>query len=76
MIWTVHHLLGNHISLAWSLSIRKHILFRTFCEGNKIFVVQKQMNGRCNFVIVTVLGDSKGRGCVIIPEGRDGAGGF
>jgi hypothetical protein len=34
-------------------------------------VVQKQRNGRGNFVAVTVLGDSKGRGCVIIREGRD-----
>jgi hypothetical protein len=46
-------------------------LFRSFCERNKIFVVQKQRNGRGGFVTVPVLGDSKGRGCVIVPEGRD-----
>ena len=46
-------------------------LFLSFREGDKVFVVQKQRNGRVNFVIVMVLGDSKGRGCVIIPEGRD-----
>ena len=46
-------------------------LFRSFRERNKIFVVQKQRNGRGGFVTVTVLGDSKGRGCVIVPEGRD-----
>uniref|UniRef100_A0A2N9IUI4 Reverse transcriptase domain-containing protein n=1 Tax=Fagus sylvatica TaxID=28930 RepID=A0A2N9IUI4_FAGSY len=46
-------------------------LFCSFRERNKIFVVQKQRNGRGGFVTVTVLGDSKGRGCVIVPEGRD-----
>uniref|UniRef100_A0A2N9GEX2 Reverse transcriptase domain-containing protein n=1 Tax=Fagus sylvatica TaxID=28930 RepID=A0A2N9GEX2_FAGSY len=30
-----------------------------------------ERNGRGGFVTVTVLGDSKGRGCVIVPEGRD-----
>jgi hypothetical protein len=34
-------------------------------------VVQKQRNGQGSFVSVTVLGDSKSRDCVIIPEGRD-----
>ena len=46
-------------------------LFRSFRERNKVFVVQKQRNDRGGFVIVTVLGDSKGRGCVIVPKGRD-----
>ena len=46
-------------------------LFRSFREGNKVYVVQKQKNGRGSFVSVTVLGDSKSRDCVIIPEGRD-----
>uniref|UniRef100_A0A2N9H040 Uncharacterized protein n=1 Tax=Fagus sylvatica TaxID=28930 RepID=A0A2N9H040_FAGSY len=46
-------------------------LFCSFREGNKVFVVQKQRNGRGGFVTVTVLGDSKGKGCVIVPEGRD-----
>jgi hypothetical protein len=36
-----------------------------------VYVVQKQMNGWGSFVSVTVLGDAKGRGCVIIPEGRN-----
>ena len=34
-------------------------------------MVQKQNNGRGSFVSVTVLGNSKSRDCVIIPEGRD-----
>ena len=46
-------------------------VFRSFQEGNKAYVVQKQRNNRGSFVTVTVLGDSKGRGGVIIPEGRD-----
>ena len=46
-------------------------LFRSFREGNKVYVVQKQKNDRGSFVSVTVLGDSKSRDCVIIPEGRD-----
>ena len=46
-------------------------LFRSFREGNKVFVLQKQRNGRGWFVTITVLGDVKGRGCVIVPEGRD-----
>ena len=45
-------------------------LFRSFREGNKVFVVQKQRNGRGGFVTVTVLGDTKRKGCVIVPEGR------
>ena len=49
-------------------------VFRSFREGNKVFVVQKQRNDRGRFVTVTVLGDSKGRGCVIILEGRDAGG--
>jgi hypothetical protein len=49
-------------------------LFRLFREGNKVFVIQKQRNSRGSFVSVTVLRDSKGRGCVIIPEGRDACG--
>jgi hypothetical protein len=36
-------------------------VFRSFREGNKVFVVQKQRNARGRFVSVTVLGDSKGR---------------
>jgi hypothetical protein len=46
-------------------------VFRSFREGNKVFVVQKQQNDRGSFVTVTVLGDSKGRGGVIIPAGGD-----
>uniref|UniRef100_A0A2N9HJW1 Reverse transcriptase domain-containing protein n=1 Tax=Fagus sylvatica TaxID=28930 RepID=A0A2N9HJW1_FAGSY len=46
-------------------------VFRSFREGNKVFVVQKQRNNRGSFVTITVLGDSKGRGGVIIPEGKD-----
>jgi hypothetical protein len=46
-------------------------VFRSFREGNKIFVVQKQQNDRGSFVTVTVLGDSKGKGGVIIPDGRE-----
>jgi hypothetical protein len=46
-------------------------VFRSFREGNKVYVVQKQRNNRGSFVTITVLGDSKGRGGVIIPEGRD-----
>ena len=34
-------------------------------------MVQNQKNGRGSFASVTVLGDSKSRDCVIIPEGRD-----
>ena len=49
-------------------------LFRSFREGNKIFVIQKQRNSRGSFVSATVLGNSKGRGCVIILEGRDACG--
>ena len=45
--------------------------FRSFREGNKVYVVQKQRNDKGNFVTVTILGDSKGRGGVIILEGRD-----
>uniref|UniRef100_A0A2N9F8S0 Uncharacterized protein n=1 Tax=Fagus sylvatica TaxID=28930 RepID=A0A2N9F8S0_FAGSY len=45
--------------------------FRSFREGNKVYVVQRQRNDKGNFVTVTVLGDSKGRGGVIIPEGKD-----
>uniref|UniRef100_A0A2N9EFL4 Reverse transcriptase domain-containing protein n=1 Tax=Fagus sylvatica TaxID=28930 RepID=A0A2N9EFL4_FAGSY len=50
-------------------------LFRSFREGNKIFVLQKQRNGKGRFVTITTLGDSKSKGYVIIPEGR-GAGGW
>ena len=46
-------------------------VFRSFREGNKVFVVQKQQNGRGSFVTITVLGDSKGRGGVIIPTGKE-----
>uniref|UniRef100_A0A2N9HVH9 Elongation factor P C-terminal domain-containing protein n=1 Tax=Fagus sylvatica TaxID=28930 RepID=A0A2N9HVH9_FAGSY len=46
-------------------------VFRSFREGNKVFVVQKQQNGRGSFVTITVLGDSKGRGGVIIPAGKE-----
>jgi hypothetical protein len=46
-------------------------VFRSFREGNKVFVVQKQQNGRGSFVTVTVLGDSKGKGGVIIPAGKE-----
>jgi hypothetical protein len=50
---------------------REQNVFRSFREGNKVYVVQKQRNDRGNFLTVTVLGDSKGRGGVIIPEGKD-----
>ena len=46
-------------------------VFRSFREGNKVFVVQKQQNGRGSFVTITVLGDSKGKGGVIIPAGKE-----
>uniref|UniRef100_A0A2N9FU80 Reverse transcriptase domain-containing protein n=1 Tax=Fagus sylvatica TaxID=28930 RepID=A0A2N9FU80_FAGSY len=49
-------------------------LFRSFREGNKIFVLQKQRNGKGRFVKITALGDSKSKGYVIIPEGRDACG--
>jgi hypothetical protein len=49
-------------------------LFRSFREGNKIFVLQKQRNGKGRFVTITALGDSKSKGYVIIPEGRDACG--
>ena len=49
-------------------------LFRSFREGNKVFVLQKQRNGSGRFVTITVLGDAKGKGCVIIPEGREASG--
>jgi hypothetical protein len=43
-------------------------LFRSFREGNKIFVLQKQRNGKGRFVTITALGDSKSKGYVIIPR--------
>ena len=49
-------------------------LFRSFREGNKIFVLQKQRNGKGRFVTITTLGDTKSKGSVIIPEGRDASG--
>ena len=49
-------------------------LFRSFREGNKIFVLQKQRNGKGQFVTITTLGESKNKGYVIIPEGRDASG--
>jgi hypothetical protein len=45
--------------------------FRSFREGNKVFVIQKQRNGKGRFASVTVLGETKDRGSVIIPEGRE-----
>jgi hypothetical protein len=48
--------------------------FRSFREGNKVFVIQKQRNGKGRFVSVTVLGETKGKGSVIIPEGREAGG--
>ena len=39
-----------------------------------MFVLQKQRNGRGRFVTITVLGDAKEKGCVIIPEGREASG--
>ena len=48
--------------------------FRSFREGNKVFVIQKQRNGKGCFVSVTVLGDTKGKCSVIIPEGRAAGG--
>ena len=45
--------------------------FQSFREGNKVYVIQKQKNDRGNFVTVTVLGDSKERGGVIIPKGKE-----
>jgi hypothetical protein len=49
-------------------------LFRSFREGKKIFVLQKQRNGKGRFVTITALGDSKSKRYVIIPEGRDACG--
>uniref|UniRef100_A0A2N9EVU3 Reverse transcriptase domain-containing protein n=1 Tax=Fagus sylvatica TaxID=28930 RepID=A0A2N9EVU3_FAGSY len=49
-------------------------LFRSFREGNKIFVLQKQRNGKGRFVTISALGDSKSKGYVIISEGRDACG--
>ncbi len=37
---------------------REQNVFRSFREGNKVYVIQKQRNDRGNFVTVTVLGDS------------------
>jgi hypothetical protein len=48
--------------------------FRSFREGNKVFVIQKQRNGKGRFASMTVLGETKERGVVIIPEGRDAGG--
>uniref|UniRef100_A0A2N9FZM9 Reverse transcriptase domain-containing protein n=1 Tax=Fagus sylvatica TaxID=28930 RepID=A0A2N9FZM9_FAGSY len=45
-----------------------HIGVRQFQEGS---VRYYERNGRGGFVTMTVLGDSKGRGCVIVLEGRD-----
>ena len=49
-------------------------LFRSFCEGKKVFVLQKQRNDKGRFVTITALGYSKSKGYVIIPEGRDAGG--
>jgi hypothetical protein len=49
--------------------------FRSFREGNKVCVIQKQRNGKGRFASVTVLGETKDKGSVIILEGR-GAGGW
>uniref|UniRef100_A0A2N9IKL7 Uncharacterized protein n=1 Tax=Fagus sylvatica TaxID=28930 RepID=A0A2N9IKL7_FAGSY len=49
-------------------------LFRSFHEGNKIFVLQKQRNGKGRFVTITALGESKSKGYVIIPERQDAFG--
>jgi hypothetical protein len=49
-------------------------LFRSFREGNKIFVLQKQRNGKGWFVTITTLGESKNKKYVIIPEGREASG--
>ena len=56
-----------------NLSTEKH-LFRSFRERNSVFVIQKQSNVRGAFVSITVLGEYRGKGIVIIPEGRDGKG--
>ena len=45
--------------------------FRSFHEGNKVFVIQKQMNNKRLFVSLTVLGDSRGKGNVIILDGKE-----
>ena len=50
---------------------RDQNVFLSFREGNKVYVIQKQRNDRGNFVTVTILGDSRGRGGVIISEGRE-----
>jgi hypothetical protein len=52
-----------------SISIDQNA-FRSFREGNKVFVIQKQMNGKGRFVSVAVPGESKSKGTVIIPEGK------
>ena len=49
--------------------------FRSFREGNKVCVIQKQRNRKGRFAFVTVLGEIKDKGYVIIPKGR-GAGGW
>ena len=56
-----------------NLSTAKH-LFRSFRERNSVFVIQKQSNVRGAFVSITVLREYRGKGIVIIPEGRDGKG--
>ena len=48
--------------------------FRSFRERNKVFVIQKQRNGKGRFISITVLGESKDKGVVIIPEGKEGGG--
>ena len=48
--------------------------FRSLREGNKVFVIQKQRNGKGRFASVTVLGETKERGVVIILKGRDAGG--
>ena len=52
-----------------SISIDQNA-FWSFREGNKVIVIQKQMNGKGRFVSVVVLGESKSKGTVIILEGK------
>ncbi len=49
----------------------EHKFQKTFCEGTKVFLFQKQRNDWGRYVSITEFGVSKGRGYVIISEGRD-----
>jgi hypothetical protein len=44
---------------------------KTFREGAKVLLFQKQCNDQGRYVSITEFGVTKGKGYVIIPEGRD-----